>query len=58
MQQQQGQAEQMRQAALSRIHPSPSPFLLVPQTPAPQQVPDTLPPYPSCSGHVVLWLAV
>ena len=38
-QQQQGRAEQIRQAALDRIHPSPSPVLLVPQTPAPQQVP-------------------
>ena len=34
----QGQAEQMRHTALNRITPSPSPFLLVPQTLAPQQV--------------------
>lgn len=32
------QAEQKRQAALSRISPSPSPFLTVPQTLHPDQV--------------------
>jgi hypothetical protein len=34
----QGQAEQIRHTALNCITPSPSPFLLVPQTLAPQQV--------------------
>lgn len=48
---QQSQLEQTRHVALNRITPSPSPFMLVPQTLAPEQVP-IAPAYLAISRYV------
>ncbi|CAL8469763.1 g9305 [Coccomyxa elongata] len=52
---QQSQLEQLRHAALNRLSPSPSPFLLVPQTLAPQQVQELVMALKSGLPDLVPW---